>query len=212
MALEDGADELKIFENVYSRFETKQKKHWIYSPTVACVIAAVMVLALLIVFYTIDLKSPKSIMERVEAPTAEAKTDLDTLVQRQKLIRMVARERPDILALLKLINDSGERGVLLNGVSFNKDQKVSINGQVGSSEQLYKYQENLNKQKDITEVKITNIGRVSSKSGGGPSPSGRPGGPPGRPPSGAAGGKGGITFTMTFHYKNFTKKTARAQS
>jgi hypothetical protein len=148
----------------------------------------------------------------VEAPTAEAKTDLDTLVQRQKLIRMVARERPDILALLKLINDSGERGVLLNGVSFNKDQKVSINGQVGSSEQLYKYQENLNKQKDITEVKITNIGRVSSKSGGGPSPSGRPGGPPGRPPSGAAGGKGGITFTMTFHYKNFTKKTARAQS
>jgi hypothetical protein len=302
MALEDGADELKIFENVYSRFETEQKKHWIYSPKVACAIAGVMLLLLAIVFYATDMKSPKAITARLDAAAkarlkagvleagmdldaldasaseaemdldalikavkaqlkaaaseaemdldaldasaseagtdldalvkaikaqprrkvaaleakidldalkasvSEARKDLDALVQRQKLIRMVARERPDILALLKLITDSGERGVLLNGVSFKKDSKVSITGQVQSDVQLYKFQKTLDKNKDMTDVKITNIGRVSSKSGGGPA--GRPGGPP----SGGARGKGGITFTITFHYKNFTKKTARAQS
>ncbi len=47
-------------------------------------------------------------MERLKAPTAEAKTDLDALVERQKLIRTVARERPDMLALIKLVNDCGE--------------------------------------------------------------------------------------------------------
>jgi hypothetical protein len=145
-------------------------------------------------------------LDALKASVSEARKDLDALVQRQKLIRMVARERPDILALLKLITDSGERGVLLNGVSFKKDSKVSITGQVQSDVQLYKFQKTLDKNKDMTDVKITNIGRVSSKSGGGPA--GRPGGPP----SGGARGKGGITFTITFHYKNFTKKTARAQS
>jgi hypothetical protein len=144
---------------------------------------------------------------------------------------MVARERPDMLALLKLINDCGERGVLLNSVTFKKDQKVTITGQVQSSEQLYKFQENLDKDKNVTEVKIPNTGRITSRSSGGSSgragpsgpaarpsgPAARPGGPaprPGGPPSagGSKGGKGGITFTITFHYKNFTRKTARAQN
>ena len=240
MALEDGTDELDIFQNVYNRFEGQQKERWFYSPKVAAAIACVVLLALVIVVYAVDLKSPKSIMARVAAPTSEAKTDLDSLVQRQKLIRMVARERPDMLALLKLINDCGERGLLLNSVNFKKDQKVTITGQVQSSEQLYKFQENLDKNKDITEVKIPNTGRITSRSSGGSSgrtASSRPSGPPGRPseppekpsepperPSGPAGrpggppsaggsrgDRGGITFTITFHYKNFTQKTARAQ-
>ena len=231
MGLEDGTQELNIFQNVYSRLKGKQKERWFHSPKVAAVIACVMLLALVIVTYTVDLKSPKSIMARVAAPTAEAKTDLDSLVQRQKLIRMVARERPDMLALLQLINDCGERGVLLNSVTFKKGQKVTITGQVQNSEQLYKFQENLDKDKNITEVKIPNTGRITTRSGGGSSgrtppsgPAARPNGPEprpsgpaaraGGPPSagGSRGGRGGITFTITFDYKNFTRKTTRAQS
>jgi hypothetical protein len=223
MAFEDGADELNIFSNVYSRAEGGPKKSWLYSPKVTCAIACVMLVALAIVSYAIDLKIPKSIMKRIEAPTSEAKTDLDSLVERQKLIRMVGRERPDMLALLKLINDCGEKGVLLNGVTFKKDQKVSVTGQVQNSEQLYEFQENLDKHKDVTEVKIPNTGRVTSRSSGGssarppstppgkPSPAGPPGRPGGQPSSGGSKGKGGITFTITFNYKNFSKKTARAQ-
>ncbi|UCD94448.1 MAG: hypothetical protein JSU69_11920 [Candidatus Zixiibacteriota bacterium] len=222
IALDEKADELNIFENVYNRVGKERKKHWLLSPKVAAAIACVMLLTLAIVSYAIDLKSPKSIMERVEASTSEAKTDLDALVQRQRLIKMVARERPDMLALLKVINecaqldknkDIRQQDVLLNSVYFKKDQKVNITGQVKSNDQLYKFQENLEKHKDITEVKRTSTGKVTSKGGGSSGgPGGRPGGPPGRPPTGGGPkGKGGITFTMTFHYKNFTKKLTRAQ-
>ena len=220
MAIEDETDELNIFENVYSRFEEKETKHWLYSPKVAGAIACVMLLALAIVCYSLDMKSPKSIMQRLEASTSEAKTDLDTLVQRQRLIKMVARERPDMLALLKLVNDCGERGVVLDSVFFKKDQKVSVMGQVQSNEQLYKFQENLDKHKDVTSVDITNSARVTSKSSGrssaGPSarpsgPSTKPGGPPGGPSAGGSRGKGRTKFTITFQYKNFSKKSTRAQ-
>ncbi len=241
MALEDGTDDLNIFQKVYSRVDARQERHWIYSPKVAGAIACAMLLALGIVSYAIDLKNPKSIMQRLEGPTSEAKTDLDALVERQRLIRTVGRERPDMLALLKLINDCGkpedgrgrnQQAVLLNSISFKKGQKITITGQVQNSEQLYKFQESLDKNKDITDVKIPNTGRVTSRSGGpsggrpsagppgppgrgdGP-PDGPPNGPPGGPPGGPGGGsrnQGGITFTITFHYKNFTKKTAGAQS
>ena len=220
MAIEDETDELDIFEHVYSRFEEKKKSHWLYSPKVAGAIACVMLLALAIVCYSLDMKSPKSIMQRLEASTSEAKTDLDTLVQRQRLIKMVARERPDMLALLKLVNDCGERGVVLDSVFFKKDQKVTITGQVQSNDQLYKFQENLDKHKDVTSVDITNSARVTSKTArpSGPSarPSeppapGRPGGSPGRPSAGGSRGGGRTKFTITFQYKNFSKKSTRAQ-
>lgn len=235
MALEDGDDELGIFTRVYNRTEQGSKKHWLYSPKVAGAIACVMFLALALVTYAIDLKSPESIMERVEASTSEAKMDLDTLVERQRLMKMVARERPDILALMNVVNECGEKGVMLNSIHFKKGQKVTVTGQVQSSDQLYKFQENLDKNKDITDVKIPNTGRITTRGGGG-SPGGppgspdessggppnRPSGPPGRPgriggPSGGPSGgnsrgQGGITFTITFHYKNFSSKTTGAKS
>jgi Tfp pilus assembly protein PilN len=210
IALDERDEELNIFENVYKPSDQEQKKHWLLSPKVAGAVACVMLLVLAIVSYAIDLKSPKSIMDRVQASTVAAKTDLDALVQRQRLIKTVARERPDMLALMKTINECGDNGVQLNSIHFKKDQKVSITGQVKSNDQLYKFQENLDDHKDITEAEIQNTGKVSSKGGG---PSGRPGGPPGDPPSGGGSrGKGGITFTITFHYKNFTRKLTREQS
>jgi hypothetical protein len=230
MAIEERTDELNIFKNVYSRFEEKETKHWLYSPKVAGAIACVMLLALAIVCYSLDMKSPKSIMQRLEASTSGAKTDLDTLVQRQRLIKMVARERPDILALLRLVNDCGEKGVVLDSVFFKKDQKVTVTGQVQSNDQLYKFQENLDKHKDVTSVDITNSAQITSKSSGrssggppgGPSeppgrpgrpggPSGGPSEPPGGPSAGGSRGKGGTKFTITFQYKNFSKKATRAQ-
>lgn len=237
MALEDDADQLNIFERVYSSTDKEEKKHWLYSPKVACAIASVMLLLLGFVSYEIDLRSPKSITRRMEASIADSKMDMDQLVERQRLIKAVARERPDMLALLKLINGSGEKGIVLNSLIFKKDQKVTITGQAQSPDQMYKFHESLGENKDIDDVKIQNWSKVSGKTSGGSSarpPSGPPSGPPSRPPSGppsragaptpgrsgppmpnrpssgSSGGKGGqMTFTMTFHYKNFTKKTTR---
>ena len=214
MALEDGADELNIFEHVYTPADQQEKKHWLYSPKVAGAIASVMLLLLAIVWYVVDLKSPKAINQRLEASTSETQMDLDALVQRQKLIKTVARERPDVLALVKLVNSSGERGVLLNSLQFKKNQKVTITGQVQSNDQLYKLHETLRKNKDLAEVKIDRADPVSassSRSSG--SPSSRAGaGPPGRSSEPGSRGKGGVTFTITFHYKSFTTKTARTGS
>ncbi|MHC4704990.1 MAG: hypothetical protein ACYTFQ_30950, partial [Planctomycetota bacterium] len=221
MAIEDGADELNIFKHVYSPADTQEKKHWLYSPKIACAIAGVMLVVLAIVWYAIDLKSPKAIGTRLEASTSGTNTDLDALVERQKLIKTVARERADMLALIKLVNDSGERGVVLNSLSFKRNQKVTITGQVQNSDQLYKLHEKLRKHKDLSEVEIQSTGKVSGtssrgSSGGSPAkppsgPSGRPSGAPSaRPSAPGARGKGGVTFTITFHYKSFTKKTRTA--
>jgi hypothetical protein len=221
MAIEDGADELNIFKHVYSPAQAQEKQHWLYSPKIACAIASVVVLVLLIVSYVIALKSPKAIGARLEASTAGTDTNLDALVERQKLVKMVARERPDMLALIKLVNDSGERGVVLNSLSFKRNQKVTITGQVQNSDQLYKLHEKLRKHKDLSDVEIQSTGKVSgtssrgSSGGSAPKP---PSGPPSRPgaapsarPSGpGARGKGGVTFTITFHYKSFTRKTRTA--
>ena len=211
MALEDNANELNIFEHVYAPADKQEKKHWLYSPKVAGAIASVMVLLLLIVSYTIDVKSPKAINTRLEASAAEANMDLDALVEQEKLIKMVARERPDMLALVELVNASGEKGVMLNSLSFKKGQKVTIMGQVQSNDQLYKFQESLRKNKDLAEVKIQNVGKVSggsSSRSSGSTAAKAPSGPPSRPsgPSARGKGKGGVTFTITFHYKQFTKK------
>jgi hypothetical protein len=219
MALEDGDKELNIFEHVYTPADQQEKKHWLYSPKLAGAIAAVMLVLLVTVCYAIDMKSPQAIKTRLEAAAAEAGMDLDELVERQRLIKMVARERPDILTLIDLVNASGERGVVLNSVSFRKDQKVSIMGQVQNNDQLYKLHENLRKNKDLSEVRIQSTGKASSTSSSrssGKSGSPSPPKPGGAPSSRSAGpgprGKGGVTFTITFHYKNFTKKAARTGS
>jgi hypothetical protein len=168
-----------------------------------------MLLLLAVVSYAIDMKSPKAIKARLEASAAEAQMDLDELVERQRLIKTVARERPDMLALLKLVNASGEKGVMLNSLSFKKGQKVTIMGQVQSNDQLYKFQESLRKNKDLAEVKILNSGKVSggsSSRSSGSTPSKAPSKSSGPSARGKGKGKGGVTFTITCQYKQFTKK------
>jgi len=212
MVMDHGEEALNLFKNVYQPIDKTKKKRRVFSPKVALALAAVMLLGLLIVSYVLDLKSPAAIRERVEASTAGMNTTLDALVERQVLIRTVARERPDMLALLKLVNASGEQGVMLNSLNFRKGQKVTITGQVQNNDQLYKFHEKLREHKDLAEVTILSTGKVSGegagRSGGGPP--GRPNGePPGRPSGRSSGGsKGkGITFTITFQFKNFAKKT-----
>jgi hypothetical protein len=195
MAFDQDEEALNLFKNVYQPADKTKKKRRVFSPKVALALASVMLLGLLIVSYVLDLKSPKAIRERIEASTAGMNTTLDALVERQVLIRTVARERPDMLALLKLVNASGEKGVMLNSFNFKKGQKVTITGQVQNNDQLYKFQEKLREHKDLAEVTILSTGKVSGKGSGGSG--GKPGSKKGK----------GITFSITFQYKNFAKKT-----
>lgn len=105
-------------------------------------------------------------------------SNCEMLVTRQKLIKQAARTRPDLLKLLDQINSDENNGVLLNSFHFKKGRPVTITGQVANDEQLYKFQESLLKKKGISRV-IIQRARKKEKN---------------------------LNFTITFHYRNFTKK------
>ena len=183
LALEAGSDELNIFENLYNPAQKVVKKHWLYSSTVTIAIASIMLVLLVIVSYAVDIAGPNSIEKRLEASVSDV--DMNLLVKRQQLIKTVAQERPDLLDILKLVNESGEKGITLTGFYFKKGQPVSISGQASSNDQLSRYEKNLQNTKGIEKVNYTANTNAKSKK---------------------------ITFTMTFHYKNFSRKTTRTKS
>ena len=146
MALEASEDELNIFEHLYSPAAKKERKHWLYSPKVACVIAAVMLVLSAVVYCSVDMASPGAIEKRLSTSGSDA--DINLLMQRQKLIKTVAQQRPDLLDLLGQVNASGERGIKLESFHFKKGQPVTITGQADGKEQLYRFEESLQTIKD----------------------------------------------------------------
>jgi len=178
IGIEEHAEELNLFERLYRPLEEDEKKHWLYSPKVVYAIAAVMLVVLVIISYAIDVASPGAIEKRLKASSSD--TDISLLVQRQKLLRTVASERANLLELLEYINSSAGRGILLDTFHFKKGQPVSISGQVDNPDLLYKFQESLLTKKDIKNVEIQNASKDPK------------------------GDK--FKFTVTFHYRNFTKK------
>ncbi|MFH1716753.1 MAG: hypothetical protein ABIF19_05335 [Planctomycetota bacterium] len=180
MGFDAGDDELNIFERLYSPTGEEEKKHWLYSRKITCAIAAVMLALLTIVSYAVDVASPKAIENRLKATVSDV--DMDMLVERQQLIKTIARERPDLLDLLKLVNESGEKGITLNSLYFKKGQMVTVTGQTSGNDQLSKFEKALQGKKGVEKVNCTANTDAKTKK---------------------------ITFTMTFHYKTFTKKTTK---
>jgi hypothetical protein len=181
LALDADSNELNVFGNLYNPIRKVVKKHWVYSSTASFAIACIMLILLVIISYSVDIAGPNSIERRIEESVSDV--DMNQLVKRQQLIRTVARERPDLLDLLKLVNESGEKGIKLTALNFKKGQPVSVTGQASSNDQLSRFEKSLQKTKGIDKVNYTANTNTKSKK---------------------------ITFTMTFRYKNFSKKTTRA--
>ena len=181
MALEAHAEELNIFERLYNPAGERKKKHWLYSPKAACAIAAAMLAALVIVSYAVDVAGRDAIKKRLRASASEI--NVNQLMQRQKLIKTVARERPDLLQLLNEINTQDSGGIMLDSFDFKKGRPVTISGQAPGTDQLYKFQATLLSKKGITRVIIQDTAKD------------------------AKGGK--LKFTIIFHYKSFSSKRTR---
>jgi len=175
MALEAREDELNIFKHLYNP-AGKEKKHWLYSPKVTCAIAAVMLVLLVVLSYAVDVASPGAIEKRLSASGSQA--DINLLMQRQKLIKAVAQERPDLLDLLGQVTASGDSGIKLESFHFKKGQPVTITGQADSNEQLYRFEKNLQDRKNIRSVKTNPSRDAKTKK---------------------------VKFSITFHYKSFTR-------
>jgi hypothetical protein len=183
MTFDEGANELNIFERLYNPVQKVVQRHWLYAPKVTIAIATIMLVLLVIVSYAVDIAGPNSIEKRLESSVSDV--DMNLLVKRQQLIRTVAQERPDLLDLLKVVNESGDRGITLTTLFFKKGQPVSISGEASSNDQLSRYEKNLQNAKGIEKVNYSANTNAKSKK---------------------------ITFTMTFHYKNFSTKTTRTKS
>jgi hypothetical protein len=183
LALQADNDALNLFERLYSLEAKGQKTHWLHSPKVAAVMATVMLVLLVVVWFAVDVASPRAIEKRLKASISDI--DMDQLLEKNRLIQTVARQRPDMLEILKLVNESGGRGITLNSILFKKGQPVSVSGQANSNDDLSRFEKSLQENKSIGEVNppTANVDSKSRK----------------------------ITFTITFHYKGFTKKTIRSR-
>jgi len=149
----DGRNEaLNIFEDLYAPPGKKENKHWIHSPKVTSVIAGVMLVLMVVVFYLADVASEKRLTALKSEPSFKQ------YMQRQDLVRKAASEKPDMLGLLKEISDTAG-GIQLDSLDFRKGRPLTIAGQSQGSEQLYKFQKNLLEQKQITDVKIQNTNK-----------------------------------------------------
>jgi len=197
MALDTSADELNIFKTLYKPVSEQKEKYWLYSPKVVYAITAVMLVLFVLVSYVIDVASPGAIENRLRASGAEA--DINLLAERQKVIKTVATQRPDMLDLLSEINLSGQSGIKLESFHFKKGQRVTITGQAPGNEQLYRFEKSLADRSDIKELKMTSTPNTrttgNNNGNGGPDIAG----------GGRGGRNAGLKFTITFHYKNFTK-------
>ncbi|MBN1806784.1 MAG: hypothetical protein JW837_16165 [Sedimentisphaerales bacterium] len=174
MAFETSKTELNIFEHLYKPTTKKEKKHWLYSPIITGIIAAAILVLWLFVFVILDIAKPGRINNSIKTTNA----DINSLIQRQNMIKSVAQQRPDLLELLAQVNASGENGIKLESFHYKKGQPVTISGEASGNEQLYKFEKSLQDSKNINSVKMSPSKDAKSKK---------------------------IKFTITFHYKNFTK-------
>ncbi len=180
MALESERKWLDLFDKLYEPREEKRNKHWILSPRVAIAIAGAMVLLLLAVAYAVDAATPGALERRIEASLSE--TEMQDLIARQKLMKAVAQARPDMLALIKLVNEKGQRGIKLTSLHFNKGKPVSVSGQADNQDTMYDFQEALLEDNDVDNAVISNQTPESK------------------------GSK--VNFTIDFDYKNFSTRKA----
>jgi hypothetical protein len=175
-AVDTPATTLDLFAHIREAWEQqKAKSNW-YSLTLAGAVAALMLIALVVTWRSVDVALARRLNSQVTEPSFEAAR------QHQALLKTVARHRVDLLQLFADLNPGASDGVLLDSIHFKKGQAVTITGQADNMEQMWKYEANLREQKGIEDVEITTAATDPKTKK--------------------------VKFTMTFHYKNYTKKDA----
>jgi len=176
IALEKPALALNLFGRVLEEQEQQKAASAWRSVALAGAAAVLMLIVLFATVYLTDVSSARRWDALVQRPAFQA------AVQQQALLKTVARHRPDLLELLTAISTGENDGVVLDSLHFKKGQTVSLAGQAGNMEQMWKYQTNLRAQKSIKDAEIQNAAPDTKTKK--------------------------IKFTITLHYKEFTKKDA----
>ena len=178
IAIDGETETLGVFDGLYVPAGKKVKRHWYRSLIVTGVIAAVMMVLLAAAHIASDVVIEKRLAK------VQATPEFQELIVRQRLIREVARQRPDLLELVKKINSIEGDGIMLHGIEFVRGRPVTIKGQSDNAEKVYKFEENLLAAKGIEKSDSPMNMKKEQK-----------------------GDK--FTFTMTFNYRSFTKKSGK---
>lgn len=191
---------LDLFTALYQ--PTDQQAQQEVVPThIATGIAALALVAALLIAYATDIVLANRLKGLVDRhKLMELKAQLEAR-------ELVARYRPDILQLLSQINTAaptggfgprepdpngpgmdrrprvGRSAIVLDSFSFKRGQQITVEGQVSSPEELYRFEEALRKEEGIRDVSTKRVGQDKQTNR--------------------------IRFTMNFNYKNFTQKGAR---
>lgn len=226
MTLDTDFNELNLFERMYKPDGEGEKKHWLYSPKISGSIAAAMLILFVLVFFTIDIAKPGVIEKTFDESSSEI--DFNVLLEKQTLLKTISKQRPDLLKLLSQITESGQsnqdgqrgrgrstmgmNGIQLDSFHFKKGNKITITGQASGNDELYAFQDNLLSNPDITDVVPTisqNTRSAVSNNRGGTRTTNNRGGMNRTNTRGQGGFPGGLTFNITFNYKNFTTTNQR---
>ncbi len=103
-AIDGDTDKLNIFEQLYCSPSEAKSRRRLDSTKAAFAVAAVMLVLLVIVAYAVDVAGTGSIEKRLK--NAGLGSAIHQLTERQKLIKSVASQRPDLLELLNQIHTS----------------------------------------------------------------------------------------------------------
>jgi len=178
LALEKPSAALNLFERIAEQEQQEKTISAWRNVILAGAVAAVVLIVLLVTSYLTDVAAAQRWTELAADPALEAQR------QHQTMLKTVARHRPDLLQLLADVNAGSNDGIVLDTLHFRKGQVVTITGQAGSQEQLWKFDANLRgqKAKGIDTVVLANqVVDTKTKK---------------------------IKFTMTFTYKTFSQKNA----
>ncbi|MBN2180955.1 MAG: hypothetical protein JW715_03500 [Sedimentisphaerales bacterium] len=125
VALDDDSNKLNLFEHLYNPAGEEKEQLWFLQPKVVYSITAVMLVLLVLVSFTVVIAKPGAIEKRIKASGSEA--DLKLLMERQRLKKTIAQQRPDLLSLLNEITACGQSNQR-NQIGFMGDQRMQRGG------------------------------------------------------------------------------------
>ncbi|MBN2588347.1 MAG: hypothetical protein JXA96_00675 [Sedimentisphaerales bacterium] len=234
MAHDSNNDELNLFKYLFEHLDKEEKKHWYYSPKITCSIAAVLLLLFVMVSYAEIAGGSRVINNRLSNLGSE--TEINDLVEKQKLFKEIAKQRADLLALLKQVTQSGQgisysqnnprlstneqpnqkpktppkSGIQLDSFHFKKGSQVAIAGKAQKNENLEDFEKCLMSYKnDITDIQLSIKSSNGSSNRNTPTKTNDKNSPPKPPGNPGGSGDKGFAFTITFNYKDFSTSQRR---
>jgi hypothetical protein len=138
----DGS-ELNLFKELVEKSDAKKDTKVALKLKLAFVVTAIVAVVCMVAAIAMD----NAELEKVIDPGVKK------LIDQKKMQQQIADRRPDILGLLKAVNDSGSGGMMLDSFEY-KAGKVTIAGFARSREQMFEFQKKLEENKQIGPVTI----------------------------------------------------------